>query len=91
MAVDDYVMTIESDDEAGPVKSSKAKDIAEEAQLNPDFIFDLSGDPYDEFLGESNVQDYVKKGSKSASSCTSSVYKNIANVAPGTHLRRRYH
>ena len=67
MAVDDFVMTIDSDDEAGPVKSTKTKDVAEEAQLNPDFVFDLSGDPYSEFLGESNLQDYVKKGTKSVS------------------------
>ncbi|GJE86099.1 DEAD-domain-containing protein [Phanerochaete sordida] len=64
MAVDDFVMTLDSDDEAGPVKASKAKDVPEEAQLNPDFVFDLSGDPYSEFLSESNIQDYVKKGTK---------------------------
>ena len=69
MAVDDFVMTIDSDDEAGPVKTSKSKDVAEEAQLNPDFVFDLSGDPYNEFLGESNLQDFVKKGTKSVRFC----------------------
>ncbi|EKM61030.1 uncharacterized protein PHACADRAFT_24252 [Phanerochaete carnosa HHB-10118-sp] len=65
MAADDFVMTIDSDDETGPSELSKTKDIAEEAQLNLDFVFDLSGDPYNEFLSESNIQDYIKKGTKS--------------------------
>ncbi|KAI0348024.1 DEAD-domain-containing protein [Trametopsis cervina] len=60
-------MTIDSDDEeALPVKQPKNKDpVAEDAQLNPDFVFDLSGDPYADLLGDaSGPQDYVKKGSK---------------------------
>lgn len=65
MAVDDFVMTIDSDDEGGPVKTTKSKDVGEEAQLNPDFVFDLSGDPFASLAGEpTSVEDYVKKGSK---------------------------
>lgn len=68
MAADDFIMTIDSDDEAlpEPRKPSNAKGtIVEDAQLNPDFVFDLSGDPYVDLLGDaSGPQDYIKKGSK---------------------------
>lgn len=65
MATDDFVMTIDTDDEGGPTRTTKTKELAEEAQLNPDFVFDLSGDPYSDLLGSSSsLQDYVKKGSK---------------------------
>ncbi|KAF7791845.1 hypothetical protein EIP86_002869 [Pleurotus ostreatoroseus] len=65
MAHDDFVMTIISDDEDDAAKPSKSKD--DEAQLNPDFTFDLQGDPYAEFLdASSNVEDLVKTGSKPA-------------------------
>lgn len=62
-------MTIDSDDEAAPVKTTKGKDIVvDDSQLNPDFVFDLSGDPYSDILGATtNLQDYVKKGSKAVS------------------------
>ena len=66
MAADDFIMTIDSDDESPPITSSKTKTTAtEDAQLNPDFVFDLSGDPYSDLLGDtSGPQDYIKKGSK---------------------------
>lgn len=65
MAADDFVMTIDSDDEG---KSTKNKDVAEDTQLNPDFVFDLSGDPYADLLGDAgDVQDFVKKGTKAVS------------------------
>ncbi|KIP11968.1 hypothetical protein PHLGIDRAFT_27593 [Phlebiopsis gigantea 11061_1 CR5-6] len=65
MAADDFVMTIDSDDEGAPVKATKSKEVVEDAQLDPDFVFDLSGDPYSDLLGETtNIQDYVKKGTK---------------------------
>ncbi|KAI0695597.1 DEAD-domain-containing protein [Cytidiella melzeri] len=67
MAADEFVMTIDSDDEDVVVKkAAKAKEsVIEDAQLNPDFVFDLSGDPYTDLLGNSSEpQDYVKKGSK---------------------------
>lgn len=62
-------MTIDSDDEAAPVKTTKGKDVVvDDSQLNPDFVFDLSGDPYSDILGATtNLQDYVKKGSKAVS------------------------
>ncbi|KAF8158306.1 P-loop containing nucleoside triphosphate hydrolase protein [Crassisporium funariophilum] len=64
----DYVMTIDSDTEDAPVpsssKSSKTQ-VPDDAKLDPDFVFDLSGDPYldvsNKFIG---VEDLVKKGSK---------------------------
>ncbi len=63
MALDEFVMTIASDDEEDVPKNAKAKD--DETQLNPDFTFDLQGDPYAEFLDEpSNAEDLVKTGSK---------------------------
>ncbi len=45
----DYVMTIDSDVEDSPeLAINPAKDEA----LNPDFTFDLSGDPYTDFLDD---------------------------------------
>ncbi|THH02879.1 hypothetical protein EW026_g13 [Hermanssonia centrifuga] len=62
MATMDFVMTIDSDDEDSQNKKNKPVD---DTQLNPDFIFDLSGDPYTDLLdGGSDLHDYVKKGSK---------------------------
>lgn len=44
---------------------AKAPTAEEAVELNPEFTFDLSGDPYSEFLDEHlDVQDLVKKGSK---------------------------
>ncbi|EMD42037.1 hypothetical protein CERSUDRAFT_129370 [Gelatoporia subvermispora B] len=69
MAPDDFVMTIDSDgEEVSPptrvTKSKKAPE-TEDAQLNPEFTFDLSGDPYADLLGAPlDLQDLVKKGSK---------------------------
>ena len=68
MAVDDFVMTIDSDDEGAvsvakpsAPKPSKAEDV----QLDPEFTFDFSGDPYADLTGGmADVDDFVKKGSK---------------------------
>ncbi|KAF7969342.1 hypothetical protein HWV62_27671 [Athelia sp. TMB] len=71
MAADDFIMTIDSDEEdislplpkiSKPTKSQKAD--TEDAQLNADFIFDLSGDPYADMIGGSSLHDFVKKGSR---------------------------
>ncbi|KAL6309998.1 DEAD-domain-containing protein [Sparassis latifolia] len=63
-------MTIDSDGEDVPFTSKSGKGVqtnAEDAQLNPEFVFDLTGDPYADFLGKSlDLQDLVKKGSKPA-------------------------
>jgi len=66
---DEFIMTMDSDDELPPLKPSKsAKGLKtqapEEAQLNPEFSFDLAGDPYADFLVDSQVQDLVKQGTK---------------------------
>ncbi|KAH0590710.1 nucleolar DEAD-box protein required for synthesis of 60S ribosomal subunit, variant 2 [Termitomyces sp. 'cryptogamus'] len=48
----DYVMTLESDSEDSPPHQSQktSKDI-EDTTLNPEFVFDVSGDPYDDIVG----------------------------------------
>ncbi|KAI0639386.1 DEAD-domain-containing protein [Trametes polyzona] len=44
---------------------AKTQTAEEAVELNPDFTFDLSGDPYTDFLDDHlDVQDLVKKGSK---------------------------
>ncbi|KAH9849774.1 DEAD-domain-containing protein [Lenzites betulinus] len=44
---------------------AKTQTAEEAVELNPDFTFDLSGDPYADFLDEHlDVEDLVKKGSK---------------------------
>lgn len=67
----DYVMTIDSDTEdvlpvpstSKPSKSSKKQEPADDAKLDPDFVFDLAGDPYIDLTSKS-VNDLVKTGSK---------------------------
>ncbi|OAX42987.1 DEAD-domain-containing protein [Rhizopogon vinicolor AM-OR11-026] len=61
----DFVMTIESDDESRPQrKDSKKQQVDDAAHLNPDFQFNVVGDPYTDFLDFSAQQDIVKKISK---------------------------
>lgn len=44
---------------------SKTQTAEEAIELDPAFSFDLSGDPYNDFLNDHlDVQDLVKKGSK---------------------------
>ncbi|KAI0651840.1 DEAD-domain-containing protein [Trametes meyenii] len=44
---------------------SKTQTVEEAVELNPDFTFDISGDPYADFLDDHlDVHDLVKKGSK---------------------------
>lgn len=82
MANDDFIMTIDSDDEETEVKKpSKTKEAAEDAQLNPDFVFDLSGDPYADLLGDTTEpQDYVKKGSRPVSDLRSLLSFTLTDV-----------
>ncbi|ETW74902.1 hypothetical protein HETIRDRAFT_332035 [Heterobasidion irregulare TC 32-1] len=69
MAFDDFIMTIESDQEdtlPPAVKPAKSRVPEEEgAQLNPDFVFDPAGDFHDDILdGRADVADLVTKGSR---------------------------
>ena len=72
MTGDDYIRTIDSDDEVDvttktPTKtkgSSAKEDVTVQDALNPDFTFDLTGDVYADVLAAgSNLTDLVK-GSK---------------------------
>ena len=59
----DYIMTIDSDTEAPP--STSKNDPIDDAKLDPDFVFDLAGDPYSEIINKSlRIEDFVKTGSK---------------------------
>ncbi|KAH7930992.1 DEAD-domain-containing protein [Leucogyrophana mollusca] len=60
----DFIMTIDSDEEAlpAPRKTKKNRVLdADEARLNPDFDFDLAGDPYADLLEADAQADVVKK------------------------------
>ena len=78
MAPDDFVMTLDSDEEqpSEAVTHAKFSKVVDEAQLDPDLTFDISEDPYsDLFHGVENHTDIVKSGSKpvrliSASCCS---------------------
>jgi ATP-dependent RNA helicase DDX27 len=75
MAVNDFIMTMDSDEEQPLTsfkesKSRKSQNVdPEDAQLNADFTFDLAGDPYADILGEQNLRDLVKKGSRPVRLC----------------------
>lgn len=70
MAADEFIMTIDSEEE-GPLpetssNSRKSKTSGtEDAQLDPEFTFDLSGDPYSDLLDEgADVLNPVHSGSQ---------------------------
>lgn len=69
MALDDFIMTLDSEEESPPdtirrSKHSSAKEV-DEALLDPAFTFDMSGDPYTDILhGGADFADVVKSGSK---------------------------
>jgi ATP-dependent RNA helicase DDX27 len=70
MAVDDFIMTIDSDteDPLPPVSTKKHVD-AEEASLNPAFTFDLATETYMDILDSQNeLRDLIKTGSRPVSS-----------------------
>lgn len=90
-------MTLDSDEES-PIetakrsKPSKASKEVDEAQLDPAFTFDLSGDPYDDLLQEgTNFADVVKRGSKPVRPRSICVHQLTEAARPGTNIRRRYH
>lgn len=64
----DYVMTIDSDTEDVPTPSTaklSKHDQSNEVKLDPEFIFDLSGDPYIDLTDHTmGLHDLVKTGSK---------------------------
>ncbi|KAF7306942.1 DEAD-domain-containing protein [Mycena indigotica] len=58
--MDDYILTIDSDvEDSGPTTKSK-----DDADLDPDFVFDLSGDPYVDIGDAAGLVDLVKEGRK---------------------------
>ena len=69
MTPDDFVMTLDSDEESPfeavtHPKFSGSK-VVDDAQLDPALTFDISGDPYSDLLhGVENYTDIVKSGSK---------------------------
>jgi ATP-dependent RNA helicase DDX27 len=72
MANSDYVMTIDSDleDFARPVttRTQPAKPDVEDVDLSPEFVFDVSGDPYIDIVGsDADFEVLVQKGSKPVS------------------------
>jgi ATP-dependent RNA helicase DDX27 len=80
MAPDDYVMTLDSDEDSPSEAVTRSKlsgsKVVDDAQLDPTLTFDISGDPYSDLLhGVENYTDIVKSGSKpvrliSASCCS---------------------
>lgn len=65
----DYVMTIDSDTEDYPPQKPTRNSKPEAEDLNPEFIFDVSGDPYVDIPDDHiELVDSVKKGSKPVSS-----------------------
>ena len=92
MAPDDFIMTLDSEEESSseairPSKHSNAKK-ADEAQLDPAFTFDMSGDPYKDLIhGGADFADLVKSGSRpvrlfGASPCSLNI------VWLGSNIRR---
>jgi ATP-dependent RNA helicase DDX27 len=56
----DYILTIDSDTE-----DTLKNDPIDDVNLNPDFVFDPTGDSYSEIINKSlGIEDFVKTGSK---------------------------
>jgi len=72
-------MTIESDDESPPQRrSSKKQQVDDAAHLDPDFQFDIAGDPYTDYLEFGRQQeDIVKKVSKPVSITAARVSRSL--------------
>ncbi|KAJ7597056.1 DEAD-domain-containing protein [Mycena floridula] len=60
----DYVLTIDSDDEDNSQPQAVAPGKKDDAQLNQDFVFDVSGGPFNDVLMHSEPQDLIHRGSK---------------------------
>lgn len=92
MAPDDFIMTLDSEEESSSnairhSKHSSAKEV-DDALLDPAFTFDMSGDPYTDLIhGEADFADLVKSGSRPVRSFgVSSCSLNI--VWLGSNIRR---
>jgi ATP-dependent RNA helicase DDX27 len=89
MAVDDFIMTLDSGDEEEEVgeipvptkKSVTGKEVDD--SLNPDFTFDLSGDPYVDVVESGDI---VKTGSKPVSSFQPFRRVSDAQCVLGSHF-----
>ena len=71
-------MTIESDTEDSVPSTSKNEPV-DDSKLDPDFVFDLAGDPYSEIINKPlKIEDIVKTGSKPVRSyfCRLANYNN---------------
>jgi hypothetical protein len=88
MVSGDYVMTIDSDDEA-PIQPTKAKD--ESVQLDMNFVFDPSVDTLTEtWNNASDLGDLVKTGSRPvrmASTPDCLIHARFLSVYAGTYFR----
>ncbi|KAG6885275.1 nucleolar DEAD-box protein required for synthesis of 60S ribosomal subunit, partial [Termitomyces sp. T159_Od127] len=62
----DYIMTLESDsEELSPHHAQKTlKQGIEDATLNPEFVFDISGDPYDNVDSTGGHEEFIGAGKK---------------------------
>ncbi|TFK77079.1 DEAD-domain-containing protein [Pluteus cervinus] len=58
----DYVLTIDSDQEEDHPQDPKLPQEVEDTGLNPEFVFDISGDPYEDLL----ANDIIHSGTKPA-------------------------
>jgi ATP-dependent RNA helicase DDX27 len=73
MAPDDFVMTLESDDEgtptSKPARATKSNADADDLKMNEEFNFDFTGDTYaDLWVNQASPSDVVKSGTKPVSS-----------------------
>lgn len=70
----DYVMTIDSDAEDVPAETLPKK-VTTDDTLNPDFTFDLSGDPYSDLLEVRRDGPDILKGTKPVRLVSSSAFQ----------------
>lgn len=86
----DFVMTIDSDAEDVPISSTskapkapKKSEPVDDAKLDPDFVFDIAGDPYIDLTNKATgLGDLVKTGSKPV--CTNAHTNDLSCYADGS-------
>jgi ATP-dependent RNA helicase DDX27 len=68
-----FIMTIDSDEEDNETNSvTNRRGDVENIQLDPEFVFDPSGDAYTDIIAsQTNLEDFIKKGSRPV--CSSSL------------------